>query len=386
MRPRSILSAIALIAVAAPASAGSGNFLLVRRDRPVVTVQVAEIAGGRLVYREPDSTWVTGPLDQCVALLNPDATMQLPQRGWLRLADGQRFPGEALSGGRASDDVIVWNQSSWLGRMEVPLDQLESVSFVPGAAIPAPGDADVLALANGDRLQGFVTALGDPVEIEVFDGEPGDVHRIELPLGRVSAVRMVTPPQTPRGRRMWLIDGTVVDADEIMLGDDGFFRIEGIDYVAEDLPKRIELVAVAAVLFDQQGLVPFASLTPRRVAGPESRYVVPEPAILDEIAPLGLKRVELRGPLTARYVLPQGATYLTAEAEMSPTARAWGDCDLIISDDGREIFSTRLNAASLRAAIAVPLHGSTLTIEITEGAAGPIQDQVILKRAMILVN
>ncbi len=38
------------------------------------------------------------------------------------------------------------------------------------------------------------------------------------------------------------------------------------------------------------------------------------------------------------------------------------------------------------ASIGVRLSGSTLTVEVTEGAAGPIHDHVVLFRSLILVE
>ena len=38
------------------------------------------------------------------------------------------------------------------------------------------------------------------------------------------------------------------------------------------------------------------------------------------------------------------------------------------------------------AVIGVPLDGSRLTVEVTEGSGGPVQDQVVLLRALVLVE
>ncbi len=116
------------------------------------------------------------------------------------------------------------------------------------------------------------------------------------------------------------------------------------------------------------------------------RYVVPRPEVREGRAALGLFEVEFRGPLAAHYVLPSGATYFGAEARLPEPARPWGDCVLIIRDDGREVFSGRLNAETPTAAIGVRLTGSMLTVEVTEGAGGPIQDHVVLVRSMILME
>ncbi len=351
---------------------------------PVQIVEVAEIGARRLVFREDGGSWVSVSRQRCVALLNTDALIAPRRQGWLQLADGQHFPGQALSGARVTDDVLVWSQSSWLGRMEVPLEDIGSVLFHGSAEVPPPGDADVLLLANGDLVEGFITALGDPVSLELANSDD-DTASIDLPLGRVHAVRMVTPPQKPAGRRLWLIDGTVVDVKQILLGDDGFYRLEGVPFT-EEAPQRVSIDGVAAVLFDQDSLVPFADLRPRRIEGPPTRYIVPAPKSLDDQAPLGLSPMEFRGPITVQYVLPTGARYFAAEAELPPVARAWGDCVLIVRDDDRTVFTARLNAEAPVATIGVRLSGSTLTVEITEGAAGPIHDQVVLLRSLILVE
>ncbi len=376
---------VGALAAATGAIAASGNFVLIRRDVPVQIVEVAEIGEQRVVFREDGGGWASVSRQRCVALLRLDAVVVPRLQGWLRLADGQRFHGQALSGALVADCVFVWSQSSWLGRMNVPLDRIASVTLSGSATVPSPGDADVLVLANGDRVEGFVTALGDPVSLEISNGDDGGQSLIDLPLGRVHAVRMVTPQQEPTGHRLWLIDGTVMDVQRVMLGDDGFYRLEGVPF-AEDAPDRIAIDGVAALLFDPDALVVFSSLVPRRVEGPPTRYVVPAPTALDDQAPLGLSRVEFRGPLTVHYLLPAGATYFAAEALLPQAARAWGDCVLTVRDDGREVFSGRLNNETPTASIGVRLNGRTLTIEVAEGSAGPIQDRVILLRGLILVE
>ncbi len=383
---RTALAVAVLVATADAATAASGSFLLIRRDHPVQLVEIAEISPRRLVYRHDASGWIRAPIDECVALLDPAAIIVPRRQGWLQLADGQRFPGEALSGAKAAEHVLVWNQSSWIGRMEVALDRIESVTFVAGATVPAAGDADVLALANGDLLEGFVTALGDPVTLELLNGASAGESTVYLPLSRVDAVRMVTPPPHSAGRRVWLDDGTVVDVSEVVLGDDGYVRLGDNPFASDQQPKTMELSVVVAILFDQDGLVPFASMRPRRVTGPPTRFVVPDPEVLDDLAPLGLARVEFQGPLSVRYNLPQGATFFSAEARLPLASRTFGDCEIVIRNEGREIFSTRLNADHPSAVIGAAVRGTGLTIQVTEGSAGPIQDQVVLHNALVLVD
>ena len=132
---RLVAGLVAAIAVSSEVMAASGSFLLIRRDMRVQRVEVAQI-GQRLVFREDGGGWASVAIDRCVALLRTDAVIIPRQQGWLTLTDGQRFPGQALSGARAAQDAFVWNQSSWLGRMEVPLDHVASVVFDPAATVP----------------------------------------------------------------------------------------------------------------------------------------------------------------------------------------------------------------------------------------------------------
>ena len=152
---------VAALAAAPGAIAASGNFVLIRRDVPVQIVEVAEIGEQRVVFREDGGGWASVSRRRCVALLRLDAVVVPRLQGWLRLADGQRFPGQALSGARVADGVFVWSQSSWLGRMNVPLDRIASVTLSGSATVPSPGDADVLGHGLGRETQ-HLRAYGIP--------------------------------------------------------------------------------------------------------------------------------------------------------------------------------------------------------------------------------
>jgi hypothetical protein len=68
------------------------------------------------------------------------------------------------------------------------------------------------------------------------------------------------------------------------------------------------------------------------------------------------------------------------------SARLWGDFELIVRDDDREVHRSHLNAATPTVSINVALTGSELTIELTQGEHGPILDRLVLARAMLLVD
>ena len=360
----------------------SERYILIRRDHRNEIIELAELQDHSLVIGNRDEGWKSVRLEECVALVHVENLAKLPHSGLLQLTDGQRFSGEALPGARAAAGVFVWNQSGWLGRMHVPLDRIDTVTFAGGVDPPAPGQADVIALANQDRMEGFIDTLGDPVVI--LAGDPPE--SIEVPLEHVDAVNMVTGRQTPTGTRLWLSDGTVIDVRRIQVADDGVVRLSGLPLLADTGPRELRLRSLVAVLFDLEVMVSFADLEMLEKTGPPTRYVVPDPEVLDTVAPLGLGRVVFSGPLRVRYRLPSTPVHFSAHAALPETARRWSDFELIVRDDEAEVFRARLNPANPEAEIELTLEGASMQIELTEGNDGPIQDHVIFHRAMLLLD
>ena len=70
----------------------------------------------------------------------------------------------------AGESVLVWTHQR-LGRVDVPVDMVAAIVFAPDEPQPEPGRADVVVLRNGDRVEGLITRLGDPLSIEVAMGD-----------------------------------------------------------------------------------------------------------------------------------------------------------------------------------------------------------------------
>jgi len=398
------LGALAVVAaLGAPVAMGSDEFVLIDANLDVHEVRIVEINDMMLAYQDADGKVRTSSLSDSIALIRrlPDAVvprggagplpLPIPSRvgassgppGWLQLADGQRLPG-ALAG-RAPDqeDVLGWSHT-WIGRIEVPLDAITAVTFGAVDTELAPGRMDVVVLANGDRIEGYVKALGDPIRIVVdLDTTPRDVS---IPLARSAGVVLVTSPRSPSGRRIWFKDGTLVDARRFRVADDGYVRISTEWSEPGTPPVEVPLDEVTGILFDPSALLPLGKVDPARVEATGPRYVVPTPRRLDERAPLGLGRIAFDGPIIVRYALPPGCRRFAAEAILPESARLWGDFELVVRDDDREVYRSRISADQPTAAINVALTGTELTIELTQGRHGPIQDRLVLKRAMLLVG
>ncbi len=375
---------LAASAINAQSTFDENKFLLIRNDQPIEDINLVQISEQSLVAGDTSGGWRVINLSNCVGLLDPEIKIRSRGiRGLLILSSGQRFPGKALSGAASNNDVFVWNHARF-GRIEVPLDRVRTVLLTADAKPSSSGSADLVVLRNGDEVGGFVSALGNPLIIDDISNEDQEVST-EISLDSVASVNIVTPNRKPTGQRIWLSDGTVLDVKHVLIGDDGIVQLIRPDMIGGEF--QLPLSSIAAIMFDSSSMTPFASLSAMQVKGPSTRYVVKHPMVLDESSPLGLSRVELRGPLSVSYALPEsesGQLQFTAHAQLPPAAGQWADFELVLRDDDREVFRARLNNSQQSASINVVLTGSVLSIQITEGEYGPIQDNVVLHRAMLL--
>ena len=379
--PRVLLMSCLLL-IGSAARADSNEYLLIRQHLQIQRITLAEINEQSLVHLENDR-WMTVDLDQCIALLATDAKPRSYGGGVLILTDGQRFPGQPVAQPTHPDDEFSWSHQ-WLGQIVVSLQSIEAVLFGPTLRAPEPGDTDVLLLTNGDRFEGFLVSLGDPVVIEI-ETESGE-ELVDIPRANVEAVRMVAHRTSPSGRRVWFRDGTVMDVTSLLIGDDGLLRLTSRWHSAGTKPAEIERAQFDAMLLDPQRLLPLATLSPDRIEGPKTRFIIPEPVKLQPDASLQLSPLEFNGPIVVRYLLPPDCTRFAAQAMIPDDARHWADFELIIRGNDEVLFSQRMNAIHPRADINIPLQGSELTIELTEGANGPIQDRLILNLPMLLIE
>jgi hypothetical protein len=399
----------AAVSILASAAHASPRFIAIDRDLNQRTVRVAGIDGDRIYVLRDDATGRVQslPLDAFIALLSPEAagggTVQPPPGrtnvSLLQLGDGQRFPGQAPFRSRTERDELHWHHA-WLGSLAVPLAEIEWITFRSysgtrsrtsrpgefGQPPPAARESDLVMLANGDVLEGFLHAISDPLVLEMeIDGR---TRELEIPIGRVAAVAIITQPSEPTGRRLWLTDGTIVDVEQLVIAEDGHARVKS-RWSMDGQPARVAATEIAGVLLTgpaDQRMTPLAALDVVRIDGPVTRYEIPEPRLIDETAVLGLSPVEFRGPLTVEFALPPGARRFAATAELPPDSRLWGDYELVLRSGGEEILRRLMNAAEPTIEINIELPAADLVIEMTDGAHGPIQDRLILHRAMILAE
>jgi hypothetical protein len=384
LAPRRWMAAVALCAMTFPVSAAGGDsFRLIDRDLVTRSARAIVIDERRLTYADPDGVQYEIDLDRCIALVRPEVPRPPETDGMLILADGQRLPGTLAPTTAISDDELAWSHP-WLAPTNVPMNLVAAVTLTPHQPVPTPERADVVVLRNSDRLEGFITALADPIMIEVTT-EAG-TQEIEVPIERVAALALVTARRPPAGRRIWFEDATVLDVRDLRVGDDGYVRFRSSLVGGSAGRIQTRLSDVSAILLDGEAMRPLSAIPPARIEANTPRYELPQPRLLDERAAFGLHRIEYRGPIIVRYALPAEARRFAAEASLPDAARAWGDCELVIRDDDREVFRARINRESPTATINVELTGSELTIEIEAGEHGPIQDRIVLNHPMLLMK
>jgi len=286
---------------------------------------------------------------------------------------------------------VVWKHIG-LGAIDVPLDRVAGFSLQGGAPIPVAQAADVVVLANGDRIEGVVERIGETFTIEQ------DGQRRDVPVDRIAACGFVTSPAARLPVRVWQADGTVIDGTELRPVGDLAFALAGPSLIPGRNLIRFSAEELHGAAFGGAAglrIVPLSALAPS--AAPASDVTlatgVPSaPVALDADAPLGLAAMEIRGPVRLVYEVPKGSERLMGELSVRDRLREWAHAPVIVKQGGRELLSATLDAArpviSLDLRLDPSLSGpdAALSIEIGEGQRAGLGDVLVLDRALVLVR
>ena len=169
------LCAAVLLCVSAQVRAASDQFLLVRRSLETQFVRLQAISQDQLSFLDERAAATQLPIAECVALLNPNIAMQQRTRGLLILADGQRLPGEAMLRAQPQDGTLAW-MHPWLGRIDVPVDLIESVLLNAAAVAPPPSDADIWLFGRVESPQSGMASSGAGAANALAINEAGGVQ------------------------------------------------------------------------------------------------------------------------------------------------------------------------------------------------------------------
>ncbi len=384
--------------------------VLIDRNLDRQLIEFVSIDGPDIRFIDASGRAIDAPTSQFVALAPIDTWISvsasssifrrgsiLSRPGVLELTDGQRFVGTA-SVASAGEESLAWNYAR-LGLIAVPLEQIRRVVLprimTPEQAMPALDveTEDVLRLANGDTLRGFIASFGDKTTIELRDGST-----IVTPMNILDEMTLANPGEQPAGVRVWLTGGNVVDVESLRAITGKPSRLEvtletgsivavnatATPSEADDQPTglrfEIDRNHIDAVNFDAQSLVPLVSLQ----ASTDGRRLVID---TNGVASLGAQSILMPGPMKATWVLPRGSARLALTAELPLKARAWGNLELIVLVDGVERERHSLSAQSPKAHLRLDLADAReLTIELNEGQFGPVQDRVELRDAILLIG
>lgn len=392
-------------------------------DRELRRIDAAEVAfaEGEIRYRDAKGRLATVDARSIVAMLPPKAGQAGPSRGieWreiadvatgpqgrLELVDGQVIPGRLIAG-EAKPEAVLWDHSL-LGRLELPIERIATLVMKAGINAdqtddgPKPGAAgagdertnDVVTFTNGDAAKGVVESIALTTEAGAL-GEASTGTLVmdtagkasTTPLDRVASVTFANAREAPSGVVAWLRDGTVVG------GKTGEFGTQTLVLTEASLggERAIEVPwdDVVGLNLDAGALVPLSACPMVEVKAGEGREWAALPQVPGAARLAGgVGDIELAGPVRVRWLLPTGTARAGMTASLPPSARAMGDCVLVV-EFGGTVIRERLNGE--RPAIEIRLAPSggaadSLIVTIESGEGGSIQDRVVLERGLLIVR
>ena len=381
----------------APVSAGGQPPLyeFVRSDLTRVTGELIDLDESGVTYADGRGTIQTIDADGFLGLVTasqgdlPGTSAMWANRvrvrpGLVRLVDGQRLTGTP-SMIRSDDEVMSWDHPV-LGLVDIPLERIDRVQqnrSIVGSRVPAiigpAQSADVLLLINGDRLEGFLTSIGANAGFEI------DGAAVTVPIADVDQIAMANPSESLEGSVVWLADGSVIAAPGLTIAggvptlaqSDAQEATEaGVGNDPEPRQIILDPSTLRAFVREAGALVPLASVS--KSAGLR---------IEEESAAFNAEPIVLPRPMTARFELPDGASWLSFDAELPLRARTWGHASLTVLADGTQAASIELSPGAPNASVRIELHGATiLEIVLEPGGFGPVQVMAVLRDALIAVD
>ncbi|GAB5496628.1 MAG: hypothetical protein Phyf2KO_17080 [Phycisphaerales bacterium] len=318
--------------------------------------------------------------------------------GLITLTDGQQLVGmpSVIS---IDEEFVAWS-SSTLGIVGIPIENIRRITMprlMPTGEITPPLAYeldDVIRLANGDTLRGFIETVGAETTIETNAGALLDVDT-----ANIDQITLANDPAELSGTAFWLADGSVICMQSYETDHSGdepvalsMLEPEHIGAALDErtpseadaqpfgLTLSTPLREIVAVTFDSRRVIALSVLE----HASEFREIHIEQ---NGIPALGSRDITMPGPMRTTWVLPQSATRLAFNATLPIDARAWGNLDLIVRVDEKIIETRAINAESPSAAINIAVSGNELvSLEIDEAEYGPIQDKLVISEAIVLIG
>lgn len=390
------------------------------------TVRVVSMSSSEFVGRTTEGKLLRLPTDKVLAILpaHPDELAALrrpvvsrspfasslaaaPEDGLLLLTDGQTLSGAPVRDFKTLDalqEAMPW-QSRSLDRVVIPLERI-NVVVMRGSNIdwPVGTNNDVVILKNNDIAQGYVDTKYEPGDTDLsvlVEGEGGKVRRI--PQRRISSIFLSNPAHPANGAWVWFNDGSTLRTTGVQFGLDmqGALNttfttpvmLGATSAATSDEPKAVEFEVggILAYTPHRESLEPLVKVPNTVQATDSSRRWTAPPVLGDPVtSPLGAADIELPGPMSVTWTMPERAVRIAGVLELPESSRVWGDCNVTLTaQDGSKLFTTRLNGAAPIATFNVVLptsKKSAITVRVDAGENGPIEDRVVIRRALILLD
>ena len=379
---------LATLHVSASFAAASSLFILVKTDGQPEPVQLMSMDRNQVEILVPGEGHEDLTRDECLALLRPEPLRPPGFVSWIQLHDGQVFIGKLAPS--SSSTTIHWNHP-WMGMLEIPLEQVDKIRLDASPPTGPDEGLDRVVLANGDTLRGFITSVGDDVEMELERTTGTETTRI--PWNRVSSLDLFgdTDALSSPGPRAWFMDGTIASFEELNLGEDSRFTFSRHPLVIEsETPepppqpaREVHSIVIGGPMFHPLKVDPPGN---PRVDSPVTRPFAPTPRPTDPTAVMGLSPIELSGPITCSWIIPEGARRFRTRILLPASMQAWGNLGIELSVDGELLERVHLSASRPMVPVDIPASGKLMVIRLTQEANGPVQDTVLLEYPMFLVS
>ena len=378
---------------------GQHLFMIITEEDQPQPVQLLSIQNGGIDVLDPDSGHQTHPTSTCLALTRPGPRSNNSEFSYIQLKDGQVFFGRP--GDTSTPDNIVLNHQ-WFGEMHIPVDRVHTIMFNKSDVKPEPDvdGFDQVVLLNGDELSGFVSALSDPLLVEVDLG--GETEMVRVPWSRIASIRLFGDLESPTFPMLWLEDGTIVTLRDVVVDDDwrlesnshNFSVAEGHGFAGDSSGDNDEhpgggknvasptISDIHAIVFSDRSIHALGAEDQPTIHKPDMRITDPGPFSLDTSAILGLSPLSVSGPTSMSWAIPEGVDTFRATARLTKSMMAWGNLDIEVSINGKSITRVHMDADSPEAFLFIPLEAGEMTITLHEALNGPVQDTVIFEYPM----
>jgi hypothetical protein len=303
-----------------------------------------------------------------------------PTHSLWRLLDGQ-----CVIGGFAVDEGRLGWRSELLGILQMDLERTSMIGS-PSAVVRESVSTDQLFMVNGDRVEGFITALdpdkGVGVERKRTAGAASEVSW--HPFGSVTLLQLSGRSERGSGWRLWLRDGSIVDVAG-WSRDGAVVRLE-----APRLPGAARSVSlpwsmVRGIRPPQGGPQPLATQPWSASDGePRGRLVAAEARVINDNAPLGLQPMELAGPGRFTCPLPAGESRVHLVLELPERLRNCGGCSVALRVGSEERVRATLSVEHPRVEWNQSIDAGSFEIDVEPGSNGALGSTLLLRESWAL--